>query len=179
MIECQFKELHGKSVSLRAFQQSDITADYVSWLNDREVTRYSNQRFVHHSEESCAAYLASFQGTPNRFLSIRSMADGRAVGTMTAFVSLHHETVDMGVMIGNRNVWGKGLGQDAWNTLLRWFHENEKFRKVTGGTMRCNLAMMKLMERSGMTLESVRPRQELLDGAPQDLCYFAKYREVR
>lgn len=179
MLGSEITELRGASVSLSSFLPSDITADYISWLNDPEVTRYSNQRFVLHSEESCAAYLASFEGTPNSFLSIRSVADGRAVGTMTAYVSPHHETVDLGIMIGNRDVWGEGLGQEAWNTLLQWFHRDVNMRKVTGGTMRCNVGMMKLLERSGMTLESVRPRQEMLDGTEQDLCYFAKYREDR
>jgi RimJ/RimL family protein N-acetyltransferase len=43
--------------------------------------------------------------------------------------------------------------------------------------MRCNAPMVKLMERSGMTLEAVRPQQELLDGVPQDMLYFGKFRD--
>jgi RimJ/RimL family protein N-acetyltransferase len=69
------------------------------------------------------------------------------------------------------------MGQDAWNTLLNWFIDERRVRKVTAGTMRCNAPMVKLMERSEMTLEAVRPQQELLDGVPQDMLYYGKFRD--
>ncbi|MDK4736460.1 MULTISPECIES: GNAT family N-acetyltransferase [Rhizobium] len=174
-----FSDLRGKLVGLRVFQSSDITAEYISWLNDPEVTRYSNQRFIHHTEESCRSYLASFAGSSNGFWSVCRLEDNRPIGTMTAYVAEYHGTVDIGIMIGCRDVWGQGYGQDAWNTAVDWFHFQAGLRKVTAGTMRSNRSMMRLLERSGMTLECVRPRQELLDGTPQDLCYFAKYNEER
>ena len=37
---------------LDPFQQVDITEPYLSWLNDPEVTRFSNQRFRQHTAES-------------------------------------------------------------------------------------------------------------------------------
>jgi len=97
------------------------------------------------------------------------------VGTITAYVSMPHRTADMGIMIGDRSVWGKGVGQDAWAILLKWLLSHNGVRKVTGGTMRCNQGMVKIMERSGMMLESVRPKQELLNGIPVDLVYYGKF----
>ena len=81
----------------------------------------------------------------------------------------------MGILIGRRQAWGQGLGQDAWSTLMSWFLEEVKVRKATGGTIRSNLAMVRIMENSGMTLEAVRGGQELLEGKPQDLLYYAKF----
>ncbi len=171
-----FKILKGRSVSLHPFQSSDINDDYVSWLNDQKVTKYSNQRFITHTTESCKRYFNTFCDTPNLFISVRRLKDNLRVGTMTAYVSNEHQTADLGIMIGRKTVWGDGLGQDAWDTLIDWFLEKTEVRKITAGTMRCNSAMIKLMERSGMNLECVRPKQELLNGTPQDICYFSKYR---
>ncbi len=168
----------GRLVVLQPFLASDVTNEYVGWLNDPQVVRFSNQRFRQHSLSSCLDYVSSFHGTPNRFLKILRQEDGRMVGTMTAYAALHHGTVDMGVMVGCRSAWGLGIGQDAWNTLLCWLLGVGGVRKVTGGTMRCNLAMVRIMERSGMTLEAVRPGQEVLDGEPQDLLYFGKFRDA-
>lgn len=172
-----FTTLLGSKVLLRPFEASDITPEYISWLNDPEVVKYSNQRFVRHTEASCRRYLDSFVNTENLFISVRMQNDDVAVGTMTTYVSPQHETADIGIMIGRRSVWGSGVGQDAWNTLLDWLIDQRRIRKVTAGTMRCNQAMIKLMERSGMTLEAVQAKQELLDGIPQDLLYYAKFRE--
>lgn len=168
----------GRLVVLRPFLASDVTNVYVSWLNDPQVVRFSNQRFRQHSLSSCLDYVSSFHGTANRFLKILRQEDGRMVGTMTAYAALHHGTVDMGIMVGCLSAWGQGIGQDAWNTLLHWLLSAGGVRKVTGGAMRSNQAMVRIMERSGMTLEAVRPGQEVLDGVPQDLVYFGKFRDV-
>lgn len=167
--------LTGTSVTLKPFTEGDITPDYVAWLNDPEIMRFSNQRFRRHTAETCRDYLASFVDSPNLFLKIVRVSDGRTIGTMTAYAAVPHRTVDLGILVGCRSAWGQGLGRDAWQTLLSWLLGEPGVRKVTGGTMRCNLGMVRIMERCGMTLEAVRPQQELLDGLPQDLVYYGKF----
>jgi ribosomal-protein-alanine N-acetyltransferase len=159
------------------FTTKDITTEYIAWLNDPQVVKYSNQRFICHTEESCQSFLRSFDNSDNIFVNIRMQENELAIGTMTAYVSRQHETVDIGIMIGDCSVWGRGLGQDAWNTLLNWFINQRRIRKATAGTMRCNRPMIKLMERSGMSLEAVRTRQEMFDGNPQDMLLYQKFCE--
>lgn len=169
--------IDGERVALDTFGERDITDAYVGWLNDPEVVRFSNQRFRVHTRESCRAYLASFAGTPNLFLSIRRRSDGAAIGTMTVYHSLPHGVADVGVMIGERSVWGDGYGQDAWNTLLDWLLTQHGVRKVTAGALAGNRGMVRLMERSGMSLEGVRRAQEIVDGEPDDIVLYARFAE--
>jgi len=172
----EFAVLTGRKVALRPFGPDDVTAAYLGWLNDPEVVRYSNQRFRRHDSASSAAYLASFAGTDHLFLSIRRLADGAAVGTMTAYRNRHHGTVDVGIMVGDRGAWGQGIGQDAWNTLSDWLLGPGRMRKLTCGTLACNRPMRAIAERSGMILEAVRRDQEIVDGVLQDMLYFARFR---
>ena len=173
----EFENLSGEKVILKSFAASDITSEYVGWLNDPDVVKYSNQRFYQHTPASCEKYFASFVGTDNLFLKIERKIDGLFLGTMTAYISKPHQTVDIGVMVGRRSVWGAGIGLDAWNTLIEWFFRQESIRKVTAGTLQSNAAMIKLMMRSGFILEAVRPKQELLDGIPQDVLYYGRFRD--
>jgi ribosomal-protein-alanine N-acetyltransferase len=172
-----FNTLPGRRVLLRPFTLADISAEYIAWLNDPLVVRYSNQRFLMHTEASCRRYFEGFANTPNLFLSIRMQTDDLAVGTMTAYVSPHHGTADIGIMVGRSSVWRSGVGQDAWETLLNWLLASPGIRKVTAGAMRGNAAMVRIMERSGMMNEATRAEQELLDGVAQDILYFAKFRD--
>lgn len=172
----QEEVLYGKLVVIRRFEQSDITTDYVSWLNDPDVVKYSNQRFINHTYASCKSYFDSFAGTPNFFLKVLNIEDLSIVGTMTVYIAPAHATADVGIMLGRKGIWGKGFGQDAWDTVLVWLLANPSIRKVTAGTMRQNLAMIRTMERSGMVLEAIRPKQEVFNGIPEDLCYYGKYR---
>lgn len=166
--------LRGAKVWLDSFTEADLTPTYISWLNDPEVVRFSNQRFRRHDAESCRDYLAGFEDSANLFLSIKTR-EGQAIGTMTAYRSIPHGTVDVGIMIGDRAFWGGGYGQDAWDTFLAWLLDQPAIRKVTAGTLACNIGMVRLMDRSGMTLEGTRVRQEIIEGEPQDVLLYGKF----
>jgi [ribosomal protein S5]-alanine N-acetyltransferase len=174
----RFDDIAGRLAVLRPFTLDDVNSIYVSWLNDKSIVRYSNQRFLTHSIESCKNYVTSFSGSPNRLLKIVSRDNGQMVGTMTAYAVPHHGTVDMGILLGGATIWRRGFGQDAWNTLLDWLMSIRDVRKVTGGCVRSNTAMVRIMERSGMELEAVRIKQEIVDGEFQDVLHYAKFRQT-
>jgi RimJ/RimL family protein N-acetyltransferase len=160
---------------LRPFKTSDINSIYLGWLNDPEVVRYSNQRFVLHTASSCYAYFASFVDTSNSFFLIEESIDGKPIGTATVYRLLHHGTADIGLMVGERCRWGQGYGREAWEAILEAVLNEPGLRKVTGGTVRPNRAMISIMEKSGMKRESVRFGQELIDGIPVDILCYAKF----
>jgi [ribosomal protein S5]-alanine N-acetyltransferase len=170
--------IKGSKVMLRRFSVSDIGDDYLGWLNDSQLMRYSNQRFAHHDRQSSLRYLASFEGSPNFFLSIRDLVDDSLLGTMTAYIAPHHSTVDMGILIGAPAARGRGIGLDAWSTLMAWLLDKQGLRKVTAGTLACNTAMLKIIHSSGMEADGVRRHQELVGGSVQDILYFARFRDA-
>ena len=160
---------------LRPFEPTDIDERYLGWLQDPEVTRYSNQRFKQHTLESCTAYQRSFNGSGNTFLLLEHRADQVPIGTMTIYRAINHGTADIGLLLGNRNYWRQGLGLEAWSAVLEALLQEPKIRKVTGGTAEPNSGMVKIMEKSGMCLEAVKQRQELIDGQEVDLLYYARF----
>lgn len=170
-------QITGNLVTLTPFEWSDLTSTYVEWLNDPMVVRFSNQRFTTHTQESCEHYVRSFEGSPNLFFSIRLKETTKAIGTMTAYVSAVHGTADMGILIGDRNAWGKGIGTDAWKSLLLWLLTSHGLRKVTAGTLNCNKAMLGLMLKSGMHHEATRRAQEIVEDSAQDILYFARFHD--
>lgn len=167
--------LRGEKVALLQFSVADISETYINWLNDPEVVKFSNQRFFVHDYQSCLCYLRSFIGTENLFISIKKLSDGCPIGTLSAYVSENHGTVDVGIMIGDKSAWGMGYGQDAWDVLTNFFLIGNKARKLTAGTLACNYGMIKILERSDMTLEAVRKAQELVNGHPVDILLYSKF----
>ena len=166
--------IKGKFVTLSNFQENDISKEYLSWLNNKEIVKYSNQRFINHNLLSSKKYLKSFTGSKNLFFAIKLNENNQMIGTMTAYFSFHN-TVDVGIMIGEKSLWGKGFGKDAWNTLLLWLEKEINVRKITAGTLASNLGMLKLMEGSGMTHEATKKNHEMLNNQPEDVLYFCKF----
>jgi RimJ/RimL family protein N-acetyltransferase len=170
-----FKKISGNKISLRNFSRPDLTERYVGWLNDPEVVRFSNQRFINHDEKSCLSYLSSFKKTSNLFLAVERIDTGQIIGTLTTYINNNHGTAEVGILIGEKTLWGLGYGQDAWDTLLHWLERQEFVRKIVAGTLRSNQGMIKLFERSEMRQEAIWGAHEILDGKPEDILLYAKF----
>ena len=120
-------------------------------------------------------YLRGFKGSSNHFVSIRLREGGKAVGTATAYVSTPHGTVDIGILVGERALWGQGIGLDAFQTWVEWWLVQPGIRKVTAGTLEANVGMVNLALKAGLHHEATRRAQELVDGHPVDMHYFARF----
>ena len=156
------------------FNKGHLNTDYISWLNDPVLMKFSEQRHKKHSIESCYTYIKSFDNTVNYFLALENHK-GALLGTMTLYQDLNNQLVDMGIMIGSTELRGKGLGQEAWTALSEWVINKLKPRKLTAGCMISNIAMIHIMERSGMQPDGTRKKHYILDGHEEDIIYMAKF----
>ncbi|HEY7608075.1 MAG TPA: GNAT family N-acetyltransferase [Alphaproteobacteria bacterium] len=161
-------------VTLEPFAERHLTPRYVAWLNDPEVVRYSEQRHRRHTLESCRAYCRSFAGTPHKFWAIIAAPHGH-VGNITATVDEPNRVADLAILVGERSVWGRGVGARAWTLALEWLLGPGGMRKVTAGTMAENMAMLAIMRKSGMAEEGRRRAQYLFDGRPVDAVLAARF----
>ncbi len=167
----------GPNVRLVPFEERHIRDDYIGWLNDNELMRYSRQRRIHHDRDSCLEYLRSFWGTPHRFWSIERQTDGKQIGTMTAYVDRENRVADVGILVGAPDARGTGMGREAWGLALDYLFQGEGVRKVTGGTSAANAPMIRIFKHWGMLLEGTRRKQDLIDGEPCDVLLFGILRE--
>ena len=171
----KFITITGNITILESFQESDINDDYISWLNDKKIVRYSNQRFISHNWETSKNFFDSFTNSPNYFFKISDKNTMQSIGTITLYVNPNHGTADLGLLIGKIDYWNGGFGFDAWNSLMRWAFCNLNIRKITAGTLSSNIGMQKVMEKSGMMLEGKKIRQEIVEGIDEDILFYAKF----
>lgn len=167
--------LAGDRVLVRPFTDGDITESYLGWLRDPEVVRFSSQRFLIHTYETCQAYQASFKDSANHFLAICDRTSGAMLGTLTVYRSMPHRTADIGIMVGERKVWGQGIGAEAFCLVLSALKASGAVRKITAGTLAINRGMVRIMEKAGMKHEATRQAQELIDEVPVDVVYYATF----
>ena len=163
-------------VVLSRFAETDICDEYLGWLNDSALMRYSNQRFVTHTRDSVRRHLESLVAASAVQLSIKDIK-GALVGTMTVHPNFFHSTCDVGILVGSRIVAGKGYGSEAWRALFEYLESSKIFRKITAGTNSKNIPMVKIFQSSGMVPDGVKRRHEIVEGVETDLVFYAKFRD--
>lgn len=163
--------------TLEAFSEAHLGSRYVSWLNDPEVVRYSEQRHRAHDLNSCRAYLKSFDGTPHYFAAIIGHTPNLGhIGNINAYVDEKNGVADIGIMVGEKSAWGQGYGAEAWQALSDFLLIEKGLRKITAGTLANNQGMLKIMQKTGMTEDGRRLKQMLWNGQEIDVVYAARFR---
>ena len=145
------------SIRLIKFTQKFITLSYINWLNDKMLMQYSENRHINHDIKSCKKYLGSFRNTDNKFFAVIDSKNFEFVGTITAIVDNKNKTADIGILIGKPN---NGYGFLAWKAIMNFLYK-KKIRKITGGCMINNIAMLKIFKKSKMNLEYIKKKQVL------------------
>ncbi|MGE3538595.1 MAG: GNAT family N-acetyltransferase [Candidatus Tectimicrobiota bacterium] len=162
------------------FTAAHLTPRYVAWLNDPEVVRYSEQRHHRHTLHSCRMYWQALQETPHYFWAIEThQAEPGHIGNLTAYVDPVHAVADLGILLGARQVWGRGYGAEAWMASCNYLLGPAGLRKITAGTLAVHTAMLGVMRRAGMVEDGRRCRHMLWDGAEVDVVHMALFRDAR
>jgi [ribosomal protein S5]-alanine N-acetyltransferase len=167
-------EICTKRLRISNFLHSDISEEYVSWLNNRQLMQYSEQRHCQHTVESCEDYLQGFKAGDDLFLAIRSH-QGELLGSVTVYQDRNNSLVDMGILVGAPSAQGIGVGKEAWSSVVEWVFGSIRPRKLTAGCMSVNLPMIRLMESVGMQADGIRKNHYLWNGEVVDVVYMAKY----
>ncbi len=166
-----FPVLSDGAVRVTPFTEKHLSERYVSWLNDPVVVRYSEQRHRSHTKKTCESYYLQQQNTANYFLAIEIEEDKsfRHVGNIGVATDLNNHTADMSILVGDRRVWGRGVGSRAWISVMRTLLDILDFRIITAGTMSVNKPMLALFNRSGMKTNATIPGRFMWEGMEVDL----------
>ena len=70
-------------IELRIFTDSDITEDYLSWLSDRSLMRFSQQALIDHTEQTALKYIRELRESGGELLSIVVKEENNAIGTVS------------------------------------------------------------------------------------------------
>lgn len=166
-------QIRTKRLIIQRFEATDVSDEYISWLNDRDHMRYSNQRFVTHTRETVDAYRESFSAPDDEFLAIKLLDCQQLVGTATVNAAVPHGVADIGILIGTSHSC-RGYGQEAVGAIAEELIR-KSFRKVTIGASSRNTKMLKVIRRLGFRPDGTRIKHEIIAGEEVDILYFARF----
>lgn len=143
----------------------------VGWLNDKDVMRYSEQRHGSHSIESQKFYI-NLMSEHHKYMEIHY--GNSLIGTISAHIDHPNSVADVGILIGERKVWGKGYGTEAWKAFCDWLLSTG-IRKIEAGTMACNIGMIHVFRKTQMHEEGRRSWHFLVGNELVDESMWARF----
>jgi RimJ/RimL family protein N-acetyltransferase len=170
--------VEGNRVYLRDVTSDDVTDRYCAWLNDPEVNRYLETRFEPQTRERILAYVDAQNRAVNAvFLAIVRRVDDVHVGNLRiGALDLVHRTATLALVIGEKAVWGTGIGTEAIDLATQYAFEHLDLRKLTARCYATNIGSIRAFEKAGWTREGIQRSQFVCDDAEIDGVWLGRAR---
>jgi [ribosomal protein S5]-alanine N-acetyltransferase len=164
-------------IYLSAVEDDDEASlrEIVGWLNDPCVVKYSEQRHKAHSLKTQKEYLKSFR-LQDVYWGV--WTGNQLIGTITAYVDVHNAVANVGIMIGDKSYWGKGVGYQTWERACGHLMDIAPIRKIEVGCMDRNGAMVAICQKYGMVEEGRQNDHFIFEGGTADLIHWGKFNEA-
>ena len=171
--------LEGERAYLRVLEESDITEDYISWLNDPLVTRYlESAGYFPSTQANLSEWLSKYSdNTQNMAFAIVDKQSDTFIGTTTLNnINWIHQTAVTGIMIGRKDYWGQGYAFEAWDLLVDYAFERLGLRKISSGAAIANGASVGTLKKLGFKEEGTLREQYYMDGTYCDVVIMGLFR---
>ena len=171
--------LEGNKCKIINIKSDDNIDDIVGWLNDSVINRFLEARFFKHSISSQALYIQNQLRSPrNYYLAIIDKETNLRVGTCNIEHDFHNSKAIIGLMIGDKTAWGKGLGTDAVKLMMKFCCNQLNVKKISAGVIDGNTASSKIFLRNGFHVESILEKESKnLNNVFSDVIRYAYFNE--
>jgi len=143
----------GSKIKLRGKRLSDANNDY-TWQIDPELARLDAiSTLVISFPEYLSVYASElrYPSSTRRSFAIETL-DGKHIGNCVYYgINKTKKEAELGIMIGNRDYWGKGYGADAVTTLLNYIFSEINFKRIYLKALDWNHRAQKCFKKCGFT----------------------------
>ena len=163
--------IRGERVFLRAAERSDLPL-FVNWLNDAETASFITARapMSMAMEEQWFEKVLVDHGTSRWHFVICLVESGQPIGTIGLFeLDLATGSAGMGIVIGEKQLWGQGYGTDAHNALLDFAFGSLRLERVWLEVNDDNFRAKRSYEKCGFKFEGTERHAMFRAGKHHDL----------
>lgn len=149
--------IKGNQIQLKILRIDDVSQAYVEWLNDPEINQFletseqtleSVRSFVDAQYKSKESYLFGIFDKETHIGNIK-------IGPINK-----HNTASIGLLIGDKSYWGKGIASEAIGLCARFAFTELNLDKVHAGCYENNMGSYKAFTKNGF-VEEGRLRKQI------------------
>ncbi|KYH29616.1 MULTISPECIES: GNAT family N-acetyltransferase [Clostridium] len=162
---------YGEKVCLRAYREEDI-ARATELVNDKELKKFLVNGIPFpmtqwEEEEWIRSQKGNENGEYN--FAIEDIKTGKYIGGCGIHkVNWLSRVATVGIMIGDKNYWGKGYGTDAMKVLMKFIFEDMNMNKIRLSVFSFNERAKRCYEKCGFQVEGILKKEIFKEGKYYD-----------
>jgi len=128
--------------------------------------------------QSLSSYIESVDHSKQLFLAIHEKESGKHIGNIKLYNFLTpHQRADYGVLLGDKNSWGKGYASEASKAIINHAFNKMNIRRIFLGVLDGNTAAVQLYKKLGFVQEGTLRKDRYCGGKFVDCLIFGLLKE--
>ena len=157
-----------KNLYMRVININDVTSEYLSWLNDYEITKFTEQKNIKHTFNSLEKYVLEKFNSKNNFL-FGIFHFNRHIGNIKLGpIENKDGSAEVSFLIGNKDYWGKGITTKALKRLIDFGIEELGIKKFIAGYYINNEASARVFKKCLFKVDKINKKFKNFEGQPID-----------
>lgn len=160
--------LIGERVYLRPLEEEDLDR-CVRWINDSEITTNLLLRFPMNRKREREWFDSQYKDNANILLAIVLKDGDRHLGNCGLHqVDYVNRNAEFGIMIGEKEEWGKGYASEAAQLITRYGFEQLGLHRIGLEVFSCNPRAQRVYEKIGFVHEGTMRESYFRNGKLHD-----------
>lgn len=167
--------LKGKKVNLRPLKKHTDLNKCLRWINDPEVRCFLSS-YLPVSEQKEIEWFD--EKDENKIRLAIETKKGKFIGNIVLErINYRNRTATTGIIIGEKEYWGKGYGTDAKMTLLNYAFNVLNLRKIYSQVLAFNKRSINYSKKCGYTTEGTFKKDCFVNGKYVDIICLAVFKQ--
>ena len=136
---------------------SDITDDYLSWINKREIVKFTAIKKKNTKQDLYDYVSKNIVCKKSILLKMQIIEDSflHFGNFRVSEINFNNNSCDMAILIGKQKLWGKGLGVEAINEVIKYLNENYLIKNFFSFINTSNIASIKIFKKNNFQEASI------------------------
>ena len=153
-------QIDGDRVLLRTLTIDDVSERYVEWMSDKFVTEYLEVEDRIYTKDEMLAYVSDLYDNDRQLLLgifIKESETHRLhIGNFKVGpINYNHSRTPVGLMIGDRNYWGKGIAAEVIKLATTYIFRDLGLERVYAGCYEHHVASKRAFQKAGYQTEGL------------------------
>ncbi len=157
-------QIQGENIYLKQLDLSGATSEYCAWLNDKEVNKYLETRKI--TIDELRKYIQEKNENSNcLLLGIFYKTNNKHIGNIKLEpIDYQKKKAEIGILIGDKSYWGKGIGTEATNLLTSHAFNILNLDEISLVVISENKAAIRVYQKSGFKIKKIDKKSRNHDG---------------
>ena len=161
---------------LKVIKPGDVTDEYVNWLNDYEIVKFTNQKYGEQTRKRVEQFVQEQLLSMNVLLYGIFWSNKHIGNIKLGPIDFNNKVAEISYFIGNKNLWGLGITTKTIKTIVLIAFEELDLEKATAGCYSLNTGSQKVLKNNGFIIEGTRKKQSIFEGERVDSLIFGLMR---